>query len=144
MPAGAPRTVSFSPDEMVKLGEEMIEYILSNHKKMLHLSQWYSIEKMFTDKQWETFCDKAEFIPYYEKALKLVGLNYLDKTSNVRDGISHRWQRVYFKDLRKREDMDADAEAARKASALKSEAKAIEEEKQKVLDEVQRNKRIPQ
>jgi len=36
-----------------------------------------------------------------------------------------------------------DKEAIRRASALKSEAKAIEEEKQKVLDQVQRKKRKP-
>ncbi len=144
MPAGAPRTVSFSPEEMIALGEEMIAYVTEHRKEMLHLSQWYSIEKMFTDKQWETFVDRAEFIPYYEKALKLVGLNYLDKNSNVRDGISNRWQRVYFRDLRKREDADADEESTRKASSLKGEARAIEQERQKVLEEVQRNKRTPQ
>lgn len=141
MVAGAPRTVSFPPEEMIELGKEMLSYVIKNQKKMLHLSQWYSIEKMFTEKQWETFCDRAEFVPYYEKALKLVGMNYLDKTSNVRDSISQRWQRVYFKDLKKSEDDDLDADAARKASALKSEAKAIEEERQKVLDEVNREKR---
>lgn len=141
MVAGAPRTVSFPPEEMIKLGEEMLAFVTKNQKKMLHLSQWYSIEKMFTEKQWETFCDRAEFIPYYEKALKLVGINYLDKNSNVREGISQRWQRVYFKDLKKSEDSDANEDADRKAKALKGEARAAEEEKQKVIDEVQRNKR---
>lgn len=143
MVAGAPRTVSFSPKEMIALGEEMLEYVIKNQKKMLHLSQWYSIEKMFTEKQWETFVDRAEFIPYYEKALKLVGINYLDKNSNVRDGISQRWQRVYFRDLKKFEDIDADEDAVRKASALKSETQAIEQEKMKVLEEVQRKKKVP-
>lgn len=143
MAAGCPRTVSFPPKEMIKLGEEMLEYVTKNQKKMLHLSQWYCIEKMFTEKQWETFIDREEFIPYYEKALKLVGVNYLDKNSNVRDGISQRWQRVYFKDLKKAEDLDADAEVIRKASALKSETQAIEQEKLKVLEEVQRSKRLP-
>ena len=56
---------------------------------------------------------RAEFVPYYERAIKMVGMKYLDKTSNVREGISQRWQRVYFKDLRKSEDQDLDAAAAR-------------------------------
>ena len=68
-------------------------------------------------------------------------MKYMDKNSNVRDGISNRWQRIYFGDLREGEDADADAEAARKASALKGEARAAEEEKQRVLDEIQRSKR---
>ena len=143
MPAGAPRTVSFSPEEMIKLGEEMLAYVTKNQKKMLHLSQWYSIEKMFTENQWETFVDREEFIPYYEKALKLVGVNYLDKNSCVREGISQRWQRVYFKDLRKSEDNDAKEEAERKANALKGEARASEEERQKILGQVQRNRKTP-
>ncbi len=142
MTAGRPRTVTPPPEEMIKLGEEMIEWVKKN--KPLHLSQWYSIEKFITDKTWECMQVAPEFFPYYERALKLVGQQYLDKRSNVREGISQRWQRVYFKDLRKSEDIDAEEEAARKASALKSEAKAIEEVKIQVLDEVQRHKRTPQ
>lgn len=142
MPAGRPRTVTPPPEEMIQLGEEMIAWVKKN--KPLHLSQWYSIEKFITDKVWECMQVAPEFFPYYELALKLVGQQYLDKRSNVRDGISHRWQRVYFKDLKKIEDADAEAEALRRASSLKNEAKAVEEEKQKVLEEVQRNKRTLQ
>lgn len=143
MPAGCPRTVSFSETEMIKLGEEMVEFVKKNKKTILHLCEWYTIEKRFTYNQWKTFIQREEFIPYYEQALKIVGLKYVDKNSNVRDGISHRWQRIYFGDLKEGEDSDANEDAARKASALKSEAKAIEEEKQKVLQEVQRHKRTP-
>lgn len=138
------RTVSFDEDEMIALGKEMVQYVTENHKTILHLSEWYTILKGFTYNQWKTFIQKKEFLPYYEQALKIVGLKYLDKNSNVRDGISQRWQRVYFGDLKESEDEDADADAARKANALKSEAKAVEQERLKVLEEVQRNKRVPQ
>lgn len=137
-----PREFSFPPDEMIKLGNEMISYVKKNKKTILHLSEWYTIEKGFTYNEWKNFIQKEEFFPYYEQALKIVGLKYVDKSSNVRDGISNRWQRLYFGDLREIEDADAEAEAARKASALKSETKAIEEEKMRVMDEVQRNKRV--
>jgi hypothetical protein len=143
MSAGTPRTVSLSENEMIELGKEMTNFIKKNKKTVLHLSEWYTIEKGFTYNEWKTFIQRAEFIPYYEQALKIVGLKYLDKTSNVRDSISQRWQRVYFGDVRESEDIDSDAEAARKANALKSESKAIEEERLKVLEEVQRHKRIP-
>lgn len=136
-----PRSMSFSQEEMIELGKEMVEYVTENKKTILHLSQWYTIEKGFTYNEWKTFIQKEEFLPYYEQALKIVGMKYIDKNSNVRDGISNRWQRIYFGDLREGEDIDADAEAARKASALKGEARAIEEEKQRVLDEIQREKR---
>jgi len=143
MPGGRPRTVALSKDEMIELGIDMIAYVKKNKKTILHLSEWYTIEKGFTYNEWKTFIQRDEFVPYYEQALKTVGLKYLDKTSNVRDSISQRWQRVYFGDVKESEDRDLDADAIRKASALKSETKAIEEEKLKVLEEVQRNKRTP-
>lgn len=115
MPAGCPRTVSFEPKEMIALGKEMLEWV-KNHPDILHLSEWYTIEKMFTYKQWKTFKDREEFMPYYEASLKLIGRKYIDKTSNVRDSISHRWQRVYFADLREEED-----ETARFNQSLKDE-----------------------
>jgi len=138
-----PRVFSFSEEEMIELGKEMVAYVKKNKKTILHLSEWYTIEKGYTYNEWKNFIAKAEFFPYYEQALKIVGLKYVDKSSNVRDGISNRWQRLYFGDLREQEDQEADANELRKASSLKGEARAIEEERQKVLEEVQRNKRIP-
>lgn len=105
MTAGAPRTVSFSEEEMIKLGQEMVKWVKENHS-ILHLSEWYTIEKMFTYNEWKTFIQRKEFVPYYEVALKIVGRKYLDKDSNVRDGISQRWQRTYFGDLKENEDQD--------------------------------------
>jgi hypothetical protein len=138
-----PRVFSFSEDKMIELGQEMVEYVKKNKKTILHLCEWYTIEKGFTYNEWKNFIAKAEFFPYYEQALKIVGLKYVDKNSNVRDGISQRWQRVYFGDLKEQEDTDADNNELRKASALKGEARAIEQAKQEVLEEVNRSKRIP-
>ncbi len=111
-----PRTVSFSEKEMKELGEEMIAWVKS-HPKMLHLSEWYSGEKMFLYNEWKTFIQKSEFIPYYEQALGIVGRKYLDKTSDVREGISQRWQRAYFKDLKEIEDQDLEDASLRAIKA---------------------------
>jgi hypothetical protein len=138
-----PRVFSLSPQEMMELGQEMVDYVKKNKKTILHLSEWYTIEKGFTYNEWKNFIQKAEFFPYYEQALKIVGLKYVDKYSNVRDGISQRWQRVYFPDLKECEDQDADANELRKANALKSETRAIEQEKIKILEEIQKHKRTP-
>jgi hypothetical protein len=142
MPAGRPRTVSFTEDEMIALGKEMVAFVKENQKTILHLSEWYTIEKGFIYNEWKTFIQREEFIPYYEQALKIVGLKYVSKSSNVRDSISQRWQRIYFGDLREGEDADAEANELRKAAALRSEARAAEEEKQKVIDEINRTKRV--
>ncbi len=98
-----PRTVSPQDNELIALGEEMVSWV-ENHPEILHLSEWWCLEKMILENVWETMINRATFVPYYEKALKTVGRKYLDKNSNVREGVSQRWQRVYFKDLKKEED----------------------------------------
>lgn len=100
---GAPRTVSLSDDGMSALGKEMVDWVKS-HPDTIHLSQWYTIEKGFTYNQWKTFITIKSFFPYYEQALKIIGIKYLDSTIN--SSISQRWQRIYFKDLREQEDED--------------------------------------
>lgn len=143
MTSGRLRTVSFSDEEMIKLGKEMVAYVKANQKTILHLSEWYTIEKGFIYNEWKTFIQKEVFLPYYEQALKIIGLKYVSKTSNVRDSISQRWQRIYFGDLREREDEDANATELRKANALKGEVSATTRQVQAVLAEVDRNKRKP-
>ena len=136
-----PRTVSFSDEEMVKLGEEMVAFVEKNKKTILHLCEWYTIHKGFMYKEWKAFIQIESFLPYYEQALKIVGLKYVDKNSNVRDGISQRWQRIYFGDLKEGEDQDADDNELRKAAAAQRETRANAEATAAVLDEIQKNKR---
>jgi len=90
MTAGRPRTISFNEKEMIEMGKDMVAYCLKNKKTILHLCEYYTIEKGFTYNEWKTFIQKPEFLPYYEQALKIVGLKYVDKNSNVRDGISRK------------------------------------------------------
>ncbi len=138
-----PRIVSMSPEEMITLGEEMVSYVNEHKSTILHLSEWYTILKGFTYKEWKTFIHREEFIPYYEQALKIVGLKYVDKNSNVRDGISQRWQRIYFGDLKEQEDLDAKENAKLKASALKSETEAVEQYKLDVLEQIKKGRKEP-
>jgi len=119
---GRPRTVCPHHDELVELGIEMIQWF-KVHPDALHISEWYSVEKFIVDNVWDVMIQKPEFLAYYELAMKLVGKKYLDKTSNVREGASQRWQRVYFKDLRKQEDEDAKFNSRLKAE----EAVAVDE-----------------
>ncbi len=101
---GRPRSTSPSPEECKILGEEMIAFIQQDENDILHLSEWYTVEKMMTYNQWKAIIQIPQFLPYYEKALKLIGKKYLDKNSSVNPSISQRWQRVYFKDLKEEED----------------------------------------
>lgn len=114
---GVSRKTSFSPDEMILLGIEMVQW-LKEHPETLHLSEWYTIEKMFLYNEWKAFIQRPEFLPYYEVALKIVGKQYLDKNSDVRNGVAERWQRVYFKDIREQEDQDAQDKIDRESKSL--------------------------
>lgn len=110
--AGAPRKTSFSPEEMIALGEEMLEWVIENDP--IHLSQWYTIHKGFIYNEWKVFIKCSEFYPYYERALRIVGLKYIDgKNKDIKESLCQRWQRVYFKDLRESEDEDLDRAAQR-------------------------------
>jgi hypothetical protein len=111
-----PRTVSLEPEEMIKLGEEMVEWVIEN--KPIHLSMWYTQLKDFTDNEWNAMRQIPEFLHYYTKALKLVGYGYLDKDSKVDSKLKDRWQRVYFKDLRDQEDQDAKDKVDRESKAM--------------------------
>ena len=126
MVAGRPRTTSFSEDEMIKLGQEMVKWV--EEHRPLHLKQWYSIEKEFLYGEWKTFIQRKEFIPYYEKALAIVSLQYIQKDSDIKDGVSHRFLRLYFKDLKEEEDFVLDCESDRKKSEMEHAVKLRKEE----------------
>lgn len=103
---GRPRTTSLSHDEMIELGKEMVNWVSIN--KPLHLSKWYTVEKGYLYEEWKAMIQIKEFLPYYETSMRIIGEQYLDKNSNVREGVSQRWQRVYFKDLKEEEDEKED------------------------------------
>lgn len=118
---GIHRSVSYSKEEMIALGKEMVTWVIKHEP--LHLSHWYTIHKGFIYNQWKAFLQCPEFIPFYEKALKLVGMHYLDGKSNrVKEGISQRWLRVYFKDLREEEDETAAYNASLRKEVAQQEA----------------------
>ncbi len=99
MAGGRPRTLSKTPEEMIALGEEMVKWV--EEHKPLHLSYWYSIEKMILYDEWKAFQQISEFLPYYKKALCIVSKNYIDGTIN--SSIAHRFMNVYFKDVKEEE-----------------------------------------
>jgi len=131
--AGRPRTVSPPEKDLIALGKEMVAWVKDNEQKVLHISEWYCIHKEILTSVWETMIKRPEFVSYYEQALKIIGKKYLDKDSNVREGVSQRWQRSYFKDLRKEEDQDAQDKLDRE---LDKEKKKIDYEESKKLTNI--------
>jgi hypothetical protein len=130
---GRPRTVTPPDNELDTLGEEMIKWVEENNP--IHLSQWWRLQKHFTKEVWKNICDHPRFSPYYEEALNIVGLQYIEKGSDVEVSIKQRWQRVYFKDLTKQEDEDATfaAELAKKNEQAVSPNEKLNEAEDKYL-----------
>jgi hypothetical protein len=114
-PVGRPRTVSPPPEELENLGQEMLDWVSKNNP--IHLSEWYSFQKFYTENAWKTMIVRPEFVGYYETALKMVGIKYLKKDSNIDSSVKHRWQRVYFKDLKEEEDETAKYNVSIKAES---------------------------
>lgn len=137
--SGRKRSVSLPPSDMIALGEEMVDWVLANDP--IHLSQWYCIHKGFTDKQWDAMQQMPEFLPYYQKAIKLVGYKYITKDSPIEPSLKQRWQRVYFKDLVKQEDIDAKEKSERDANALMAQSKATAAATHEITQSIKRNRK---
>ena len=141
MAGGRPRTSVPEKEELVKLGQDLLEWASSKAKGELRCRwcEWYAKRHFFIRAQWKRMLDTEEFRPYYEAAQTYLAEKWIDGTIN--QSIAHRQLRIYDPELREAEDKDAEANELRKAAALKGEARAVEEEKLKVLEEVNRHKR---
>lgn len=113
---GRPRTQSLPPDQMIELGKEMVEWVKKHNP--LHLKQWYSMQKHIVRKQWRAMKDIPEFLPYYEEALSIVSLNYIN--GNINSSIAQRFLRIYFDDLKDQEDEDKREEIRIKNETLEN------------------------
>lgn len=133
--AGRPRTTTPSDEELEALGEEMLAWI-DAQDEILHLSQWYTIEKGFLYNEWKAFIQKPTFLPYYEIALKKMGLQYIKKDSPIEPALKQRWQRVYFKDLREQEDQDKDDDVKRQKDVAAASTTTVELKLDKMTQEI--------
>lgn len=142
MTAGRPRSAIPEKEELIELGKELVKWASEEQKKgepiRVRFCDWYTA-KGFIRKQWEHMREKPEFQWYYELARSLMAIRYIDGTVN--QSIAHRYLRMYDPELRDEENKDANDNELRKAAALKGEARAVEQEKLKVIEEVQRSKR---
>ena len=141
MVAGRPRTSVPEKAELIELGEDLLLWASEKKKGELRCRwcEWYAKRHFFVRAQWKHMIEKEEFRPYYEAAQVFLGEKWIDGTIN--QSIAQRYLRIYDPEVREQEDKDENDKELRKASALKGEARATEIEKQKVLEEVQRNKR---
>lgn len=100
---GRPRTVCPDDEELIKLGEELVNWCNTEPtSNKLHITQWWSGEKFIRSNVWEMMIRKNDFGGYYEKALRILAIKYIDGTINAT--IAGRFLRLYFADLRASDD----------------------------------------
>ena len=138
-----PRTSVPEDEELIKLGEDLVQWASEKKKGELRCRwcEWFARRHFFIRAQWKHMIEKESFRPYYEMAKSYLGDKYIDGTINA--SIAQRYLKIYDPEVRESEDQDLKDKAVLQASALKVEARAIEEAKQEVLEQVQRNKRKP-
>lgn len=118
MAGGRPRTVTPEPEELIKLGQELVTWASEPTKELrCRFAQWYSIVKGITHYQWDKMVEKEEFRGYYEKAQTYLGQRYID--GSVKEGIAHRFLRRYCPEVKheENEEMEQKAKANKAAEA---------------------------
>lgn len=138
---GRPRTNIPDDEELIKLGEDLLQWASEKKKGELRCRwcEWYSRKHFIIRKEWKRMLDTPSFRPYYEAAQTFLAEKWIDGTIN--QAIAQRYLRIYDPELRENENIDADEKEVRKAMALKSETRAVEEERNRVLEEINRSKR---
>ena len=107
-----PRTVTPPDKELIKLGEELVEWAKVEDKEVARtrFSQWYSIDKHIIRKKWKLMVEHPVFSPYYEIACSYLAKRCMDKNV-MSEGFGHRLFRLYEKDTKEQEDSTKKYEA---------------------------------
>jgi len=117
-----PRTITPSPEELIELGKDLLAWATEETPELrCRFCQWYSLKKDILDDEWELMIRKTEFIGYYEKARVALAQRYID--GSVKEGISHRFMRIYAPEVKREEDETSAYNASLKA---KEDKKASE------------------
>lgn len=102
---GRPPNPGFSDEELIILGEELLEWMEKVEKedlRVVHLSQWYSETKAICPTQWDSICRRSCFISYYKRALIWMGkLTLLNK--DLPTAYGSRFLGIYFKEVSDKE-----------------------------------------
>lgn len=120
MVAGAPRTTSLPPEEMIMLGEELLKWATEETKELRFLfQQFYSIEKGILRDEWKAYIKCPEFRPYYEKTQSILALKCIDGT--VKEGFGHRYLKYYDPSLQQHEREEKQFESDLRKKEIESQ-----------------------
>ncbi len=125
---GRPRTTTPEEPELIKLGQELVawatEDLSKNEKPELRcrFAQWYSLIKGIKHKEWDLMVAKPSFRGYYEQAQVALSRRFID--GSVKDGIAHRFLRIYAPEVKHSENEDLDLKMLRELEKEKKKMRA--------------------
>ena len=123
-PGGRPRTVSPSPEECIKLGEDLVKWATEPTSEFRCLvGQWYSLKHGMTRSDWKTLIQRSEFVPYYNQAMQALAVKAIDGT--MEKSFGHRYIRLYDRELIESENEQAKIDADLKKSELQQPQKVV-------------------
>lgn len=117
--SGAPPKYHSDEDVHV-IGKELLDWLEDESHEVWHLSEWYYGVKKMLEPEWRTLRQRTDFLPYYESAIKRMGVRMI-KNSEMPTAYGSRFLNIYFSEVREMEKAVAfekiDHEAEMKAKA---------------------------
>lgn len=100
---GRPRSLIPETDELIALGQEMVEWATEETKEQRFMfPQFYCLLKGYTEDQFDKMKRTKEFWPYYEQSRVALCEKLL--LGKLKEGFVHRLLRVYCIEVRRVED----------------------------------------
>lgn len=120
-PVGRPRTSSPTPEECIKLGEDLVKWATEETKEWRCLfQQWYSLKQGILRNDWKALIKTDEFRPYYEKAQSALAMRAVDGT--MKEGFGQRYLRLYDRELTEEENENKKFESELRKDVLRDTA----------------------
>jgi hypothetical protein len=134
--SGRPRTTCPPPEELIKLGKELVQWATEETDELrCRFPQFYSLKKGILASVWDLIIDKPEFSLYYEQARIALSRRFID--GSVNQSIAHRFLPIYIPEIRKMERKIKEEEVEDKKSILDHDHKNKTEVLSTVPEELQ-------
>ena len=119
MAGGRPRGIFPTEKEMIELGKDLVEWATEKTDEIrTSFCFWYGLKHSILYEEWKLMKRREEFSPYYQKARAAMAQKL--HAQALEKGLSHRYIRMYDRELSDMEDQDKDEDIKRRVNAVKS------------------------
>jgi len=98
---GRPRRIPETDDELIMLGQELLEWCEEDPENNLTFPLFHTSYGILRN-EWKCIIQKPVFIPFYEQAQALLGVSFMN--GRINPTISQRFVRKYHPDIAEEEN----------------------------------------